>query len=64
MAMHLSVECWTIEPTKMSREEETPPHMEIFTGQNVESIAPLEPLRTLAPWTRNKTKSTCPKIPM
>ena len=64
MAMHLSVQCLTIRPTKMSREEETPPRMEIFTGRNVESIAHPEPLRTPAPSTRNKTKSTCPKIPM
>ena len=64
MAMHLSVEGLTIELTKMSREEETSPRMEIFTGRNVESIAPPEPLRTPAPCTRNKTKSTRPKIPM
>ena len=62
--MHLSVECLTIGLTKMSREDETPPRMEIFTGRNVEFITPQEPLRTLAPWTWNKTKSTCPKIPM
>ena len=64
MAVYLSVDCLTIGPAKMSREEETPPRMEIFTGRNVESIAPPEPLRTRAPWTRNKTKSTFPKIPM
>ena len=64
MAMHLSVDCLTIGLTKMSLEEETPPRMEIFTGQNVQPIAPPEPLRTPAPWTRNKTESTCPKILM
>ena len=53
MAMHLSVECLTIGSTKMNREEGTPPRMEIFTGRNVESIAPLVPLGTPAPWNRN-----------
>ena len=32
MAMHLSVECLTIGLTKMSRQQETPPRMEIFIG--------------------------------
>ena len=40
IAMHLSVECLTIGLTKMSRQEETTPRMEIATGQSVESLIP------------------------
>ena len=58
MPAHLSIECLTIGPTKMSYEEETPPHMETSTGRSVEFIAPPGPLGSPAPWTLNKTKST------
>ena len=56
MAMHLSLECLTIGPAQMSREEQTSPHMEISAGRSVESIAPQRPPGHPAPYTRNKTK--------
>ena len=52
MAKHLSIECLTIGPTKMSREEVTPPHMEIFTRQQFRICRPSrasEDQRTMDP---------------